>query len=129
MKIKKKAAITAAVFAAAMNLSACAYGPPPESDFPDHSNDIPTAESNDFDPGDNVHYNVYGPPDGEWEDETTEESVAVESFDPADNVNYDVYGPPFTDLVDGIKAEESGADESPDMTVDTNENPEVNTDE
>ncbi|MDE6579699.1 MAG: hypothetical protein K2K41_04115 [Ruminiclostridium sp.] len=31
MKIKKKAAMAAAVFAAAMNLTACAYGPPMES--------------------------------------------------------------------------------------------------
>lgn len=30
MKIKKKAAMAAAVFAAAMNLTACAYGPPME---------------------------------------------------------------------------------------------------
>lgn len=28
MKIRKKAALAAAVFAVAMNLSACAYGPP-----------------------------------------------------------------------------------------------------
>ncbi|MCH5262554.1 MAG: hypothetical protein J1F42_06540 [Lachnospiraceae bacterium] len=30
MKIKKKAVIAAAVFSAALNLSACAYGPPPD---------------------------------------------------------------------------------------------------
>ncbi|MDE6593152.1 MAG: hypothetical protein K2K57_08845 [Oscillospiraceae bacterium] len=100
MKIKKKAAVAAAVFAAAMNFSACAYGPPPESDFPDHSSgevySTPAAESNDFDPVDNVNYDVYGPPEEEWEDEMTEESVA---------------------------------DESSDMTVDTNENSEVNADE
>ena len=29
MKIKKKAAMAAAMFVAAMNLTACAYGPPP----------------------------------------------------------------------------------------------------
>lgn len=32
MKIKKKAAMATAVFVAAMNLSACAYGPPRERD-------------------------------------------------------------------------------------------------
>ena len=30
MKMKKKAVIAAAVFSAALNLSACAYGPPPD---------------------------------------------------------------------------------------------------
>lgn len=30
MKMKKKAVIAAAIFTAALNLSACAYGPPPE---------------------------------------------------------------------------------------------------
>lgn len=30
MKTKRKAAIAAAAFWAALNLSACAYGPPPE---------------------------------------------------------------------------------------------------
>ena len=32
MKIQKKAAMAAAVFVAAMNLTACAYGPPMERD-------------------------------------------------------------------------------------------------
>ena len=32
MKVKKKAAMAAAVFVAAMNLTACAYGPPPMED-------------------------------------------------------------------------------------------------
>lgn len=41
MKIKKKAAISALIFSAAMNLNGCAYGPPPES---------------------NIGYGVYGPP-------------------------------------------------------------------
>ena len=30
MKIKKKAAIAAVLFSAAVNFSACAYGPPPD---------------------------------------------------------------------------------------------------
>ncbi len=129
MKIKKKAVVAAAVFAAAMNLSACAYGPPPESDFPDHSSDTPAAESNDFDPADNVNYDVYGPPGWEWEDETTEESDIGESFDPADNYNEVVYGPPEDEWEYDEMPEESEADESPDMNADTNENPEVNADE
>ncbi|MDE7293874.1 MAG: hypothetical protein K2N72_05570 [Oscillospiraceae bacterium] len=75
MKIKKKAAIAAAVFAVAMNFNGCGtYGPP-------------TTESNDFDPGYNYNENVYGPPEGEWEDETTEESGADESPDITEDTN------------------------------------------
>ena len=87
MKIKKKAAVAAAVFAAAMNLSACAYGPPPESDFPDHSSDIFAAESNGFDPDDNYNVGVYGPPDGEWEYETTGESETENISDNTEDEN------------------------------------------
>ncbi|MDE7293873.1 MAG: hypothetical protein K2N72_05565 [Oscillospiraceae bacterium] len=89
MKIKKKAAVAAAVFAAAMNLSACAYGPPPESDFPNHSSGevYDTPVGNGFDPADNVNYDVYGPPDWEWEDETTGESKTENISDNTEDEN------------------------------------------
>lgn len=111
MKIKKKAAIAAAMFAAVMNFSACAYGPPPEGDY---------------DPADNRNADVYGPPQVEWEDETIEESE--ENFDPGCNYNECVYGPPDEEWEDEMP-EESGGNENSDMTADANENSEVNADE
>ena len=66
MKMKKKAIIAAAAFAVAMNLSACAYGPPEDYD------DTPqTEEITSFDPAKNQTVGVYGPPGEEWDyDET-----------------------------------------------------------
>ena len=58
MKIKKKAAVAAAVFAVTMNLSACAYGPPPE-EHEDIDADISQTE---YDPEENQNATVYGPP-------------------------------------------------------------------
>lgn len=93
MKMKKKAAIAAMAFAVAMNLSACAYGPPKGD------------EENNYDPSYNQNANVYGPPpEEEWEQEETDtETVSSDdttqteevSYDPADNINGDVYGPPI----------------------------------
>lgn len=93
MKMKKKAVIAAAAFAVAMNLSACAYGPPQE-DYEDNYN-----------PSYNQNENAYGPPPEEWEyEETDTETVSNDdttqteeetSYDPADNINEDVYGPPI----------------------------------
>ena len=57
MKMKKKAVIAAAAFAVAMNLSACAYGPPDE----DFDRDMPTEETS-FAPDENQNVGVYGPP-------------------------------------------------------------------
>lgn len=100
MKIKKKAAIAAAAFAVAMNLSACAYGPPNE----DFEKDLPTEETS-FAPDENQNVGVYGPPlEEEWQEETDTETVNNDdttqteeetSYDPADNINGDVYGPPI----------------------------------
>ena len=66
MKMKKKAVIAAVAFAAAMNLSACAYGPPEDYE------DTPlTEEITSFDPAENQTVGVYGPPGEEWDyDET-----------------------------------------------------------
>lgn len=47
MKIKKKAVIAAAVFSAALNLSACAYGPPPD-DW-DNENSSSVSDENSYD--------------------------------------------------------------------------------
>lgn len=47
MKIAKKAMIAAAVFSAALNLSACAYGPPPE-DW-DNENNSSYSDENSYD--------------------------------------------------------------------------------
>lgn len=56
MKINKKAVITAAViFSAAMNLTACAYGPPEDEEY--------------YDPDYNMNVNVYGPPPEYYESE------------------------------------------------------------
>lgn len=55
MKMNKKAVIAATVFSAALNLSACAYGPP-------------------YDPADNRNAGVYGPPpsqEREYEENTS----------------------------------------------------------
>lgn len=49
MKIKKKAVIAAAVFSAALNLSACAYGPPPDDWNSDNSSSVSDANSYDTD--------------------------------------------------------------------------------
>lgn len=51
MKIKKKAALAAVAFAAAMNLSAC------------------------YDPNDNINDNAYGPPPETWEYEETNTEI------------------------------------------------------
>lgn len=58
IKNKKKAFLAAAVFFAAMNLSACAYGPPPE-DKEETNADV---SQTDYDPEENVDAGVYGPP-------------------------------------------------------------------
>ncbi|MBD5141642.1 MAG: hypothetical protein HDT25_09570 [Ruminococcus sp.] len=87
MKMKKKAIIAAAAFAVAMNLSACAYGPP------------------EWDEEDNYNMGVYGPPEfEEWEQEETDTEIVgnddttqteeITSFDPAENQTVGVYGPP-----------------------------------
>ena len=47
MKMKKKAVIAAAVFSAALNLSACAYGPPPD-DW-EHENSSSVSNENSYD--------------------------------------------------------------------------------
>lgn len=81
MKIKKKAAIAAAVFSAAMNFSACAYGPPPGEEEYDEpgaetgnneyvsqtESSFDLSDENFYDPADNLNDCVYGPPDDEWE--------------------------------------------------------------
>lgn len=64
MKTKKKAAIAAAAFWAALNLSACAYGPPPE-DYEEPDADTSQTE---YDPGENINGDVYGPPPEKMED-------------------------------------------------------------
>lgn len=87
MKMKKKAVIAAAAFAVAMNLSACAYGPPDE----DFDQDMPTEETS-FAPDENQNVGVYGPPPEEYED--TPQTEEISSFDPAENQTVGVYGPP-----------------------------------
>ena len=47
MKIKKKAVIAAAIISAALNLSACAYGPPPD-DW-DNENSSSVSDENSYD--------------------------------------------------------------------------------
>ncbi len=88
MKMKKEAVVAAIAFAAAINLSACAYGPPNE----DFEQNLPT-EENTFVPDENQNPGVYGPPEEEYEDTTQSEEET--SYDPADNINGDVYGPPI----------------------------------
>lgn len=91
MKMKKKAVIAAVAFAATMNLSACAYGPPQE-DYEDNYN-----------PSYNQNENAYGPPPEEYEETDTEivsnddttQNEEETSYDPDDNINADVYGPPI----------------------------------
>ena len=61
MKMNKKAVVAAAVFSAAMNLSACAYGPP-------------------YDPSDNRNADVYGPPEY-VEAAGTETNIEDSSYD------------------------------------------------
>lgn len=61
MKVNKKAMIAAAVFSAALNLSACAYGPP-------------------YDPADNRNVDVYGPP--EYEENT---NISHDTYSENDN--------------------------------------------
>ena len=84
----KKLAIVAAAFSTALNLNACAYGPPP-----------------DFDPSANINDDVYGPPSFFEEKEETPDTPAAADpeentdtqqtdFDPAYNSNDCVYGPP-----------------------------------
>ena len=89
MKMKKKAAIAAAVFAVTMNLSACAYGPPTEELRETYRNE----EDTSYDPAENQMPGVYGPPEEEYEDTTRTDSET--SYDPAENINADVYGPPI----------------------------------
>ncbi|MDE6710495.1 MAG: hypothetical protein K2J76_08395 [Oscillospiraceae bacterium] len=70
MKMKKKAVIAAAAFAVAMNLSACAYGPPE-----DYEDTPQTEEITSFDPAENQTVGVYGPPsEEEWEYDETDTS-------------------------------------------------------
>lgn len=57
IKNKKKAALAAAVFLAAMNLSACAYGPPTGDEETDTN-----VSQTEYDPEENVAPAVYGPP-------------------------------------------------------------------
>lgn len=49
MKMKKKAIIAAAVFSAALNLSACAYGPPPDDWNSDNGSSVSDENSYDTD--------------------------------------------------------------------------------
>lgn len=67
----KKIVMTAAVFAAAFNMNACAYGPP-EEDLYDETDSNYTGEVS----------------------ETSEEPAAEFVFKPEMNYNADVYGPP-----------------------------------
>lgn len=92
----KKVVIAATAFSTAINLNACAYGPP-----------------TGFDPRNNVNDSVYGPAsivEKDTEEETSdipEESIGLEikendndnyrqqtEFDPKNNLNAGVYGPP-----------------------------------
>lgn len=86
MKIKKKAAVAAAVFAVTMNLSACAYGPPKDYE----GNDAEVSQT-EYDPEENQNAGVYGPPEEEYEDVSQTET----SYEPAENQNATVYGPPI----------------------------------
>lgn len=54
MKIKKKAAMAAAVFVAAMNLSACAYGPPRERE------NAPQTQDSSYDTAENQNLGADG---------------------------------------------------------------------
>lgn len=58
IKNKKKAALTAALFWAAMNLSACVYGPPPE----DNEETDADVSQTEYGSEDNINQGVYGPP-------------------------------------------------------------------
>lgn len=84
----KKVLIATAAFSAALNLNACAYGPPAN-----------------FDPSNNVNGSVYGPPVAYTQstpdtpsrvDTQTDTNIDTdtEEFDPSDNLNVCVYGPP-----------------------------------
>lgn len=53
MKIKKKAAMAAAVFVAAMNLTACAYGPPMESRDASQTQEQPSDSAENQNVGEN----------------------------------------------------------------------------
>ncbi len=61
MKMKKKAIIAAVAFAAAMNLSACTYGPP-YWDEEEYEDTTQTEEETSYAPADNINEDVYGPP-------------------------------------------------------------------
>ncbi|MGN0638411.1 MAG: hypothetical protein ACI4J0_08560 [Huintestinicola sp.] len=64
----KKVLITAAIFSAAFNMNACAYGPP-EGDLDDN-----------YSPSSNYNEDVYGPPE-DYYDETESEQTEVSSED------------------------------------------------
>lgn len=87
MKIKRKAALAAAVFLAAMNLSACAYGPPEDYE----NNDIDASQT-DYDPEENIPAGVYGPPPEDYDNNDTD--VSQTNYAPEENVEPAVYGPP-----------------------------------
>jgi len=87
MKVKKKAAIAAAAFWAAMNLSACAYGPPPE-DYEESGSDISQTE---YDPGENINGDVYGPPPEKMEE--TDTDMPQDEYDPVESRNAGIYDP------------------------------------
>lgn len=87
MKIKKKAAIAAAVFAVTMNLSACAYGPPEDYE----GNDAEVSQT-EYDPEENQNATVYGPPTENYEENETD--ISDTEYDPEENVAPAVYGPP-----------------------------------
>lgn len=81
MKRFKLSGLAAAVFAAAVNLNGCVYGPPPESGAGDG---VQTA-----DPAQTTAVS------SEEEQETTSRTLKYQdSYDPADNDNEEVYGPP-----------------------------------
>lgn len=57
MKMKKEAVVAAIAFAAALNLSACAYGPPE-----DYEDTTQPEEETSYDSADNINEDVNDPP-------------------------------------------------------------------
>lgn len=92
MKKTKKTALTAAIFAAAMNLAAC------ETDSPEKSKlDSDVSATEGYHPEDDEVCDVYGPPADYYEaDESTDAEIDVTEFD-INDVQI-VYGsPPILD--------------------------------
>jgi|GEM_PF-1844062 hypothetical protein rflaF_02283 len=84
MKKTKKTAITAAIFAAAMNLAAC------ETDSYEKSkSEYEAPATEEYRPEDDEVYDVYGPPIAYEEEHTT-----VGEYKPEEEIQLPVYGPP-----------------------------------